>query len=308
MIIGIDTSDDAGVYRLNESTALIHTVDFFTPVVDDPYYFGQIAAANALSDVYAMGGKPLTAMNIICYPAKDGDLETLARILIGGAEKVQEAGAVIIGGHSVEDREPKYGLAVTGIAHPDRIVANNTARPGNKLILTKALGTGVITTALKANLVSEELLKDVIAQMATLNAKAAEAMMEVGPDACTDITGFGLLGHTFEMAKASNVALTIYSKEVPLIKGVVELASMGLLPGGAHANRCYLADNVSFGPDVPLAVQDLMFDPQTSGGLLISIAPEKADILMDKLLAAGVHQARLIGEVTEGRGGKIEVV
>lgn len=288
LLVGLETSDDAGVYLLSDDIALIQTLDFFTPIVDDPFLFGQIAAANALSDIYAMGGRPLTAMNIITYPAKSGDLKTLARILAGGADKVKEAGALIVGGHSVEDPEPKYGLAVTGIAHPDRIYRNSTAQPGDRLILTKRLGTGVVATAVKANLAPPDLKEQAASQMAELNRTASETMQETGAHACTDVTGFGLLGHAFEMAKGSGVGIIFESSRLPLLPGVQELAAMGLLPGGAHSNRAYLGDAVSFDERVPLAVQDLMYDPQTSGGLLIAIDGRKAPELLDRLKQRGV--------------------
>jgi len=306
VIVGFETSDDAGVYRLNESTALIQTVDFFTPIVDDPYLFGSIAAANALSDIYAMGGKPLTAMNIVCYPAKDGDLETLRQILHGGADKVAEAGAVVLGGHSVEDREPKYGLAVTGVVAPNQVITNRTARPGDALVLTKPLGTGIIATAAKAELAPPEALQAAARTMATLNAAASEAMRRAGAHACTDITGFGLLGHAHEMAAASGVGLLLFASAVPLLPGVEDLAAQGLIPAGAHANRSYLCDRVRFDPDVPLALQDVLFDPQTSGGLLIAVPKDRAASLLEDLAASGVGGVQ-IGEVTAGDPGRIRV-
>lgn len=283
LLVGLDTADDAGVYLLKDDLALIQTVDFFTPIVDDPFLFGQIAAANALSDIYAMGGRPLTALNIIAYPARDGDLETLGRILAGGASKVREAGALVVGGHSVEDKEPKYGLAVTGIAHPDQIRRNSTARPGNRLVLTKPLGTGVVATAVRAKLAAPDLVEQAGRQMAALNKAAAGAMQKVNPTACTDVTGFGLMGHAFEMARGSNVGIVFEAGRLPLLPGVQDLAAMGLLPAGAHSNRAYLGDAVSFDPAVPLAVQDLMFDPQTSGGLLIAVDQSRVRALLETL-------------------------
>lgn len=299
LLVGIETADDAGVYLLNEETALLQTVDFFTPIVDDPRRFGQIAAANALSDIYAMGGVPLTALNIICYPTKEGHLDVLAQILIGGSEKVREAGALIVGGHSVEDKEPKYGLAVTGIVAPDRVVRNSTAIPGDRLVLTKPLGTGIVTTAAKARMVPPDLEEAVSAQMAALNDRAARAMRETGPSACTDITGFGLLGHALEMARGSGTGLIFEAAALPLIDHAREYAALGLIPRGAHANRCFINEHVSFEEDVPLAVQDIMFDPQTSGGLLIAVPEGRLKTLMDKLAEYGVHEARVIGMVTD---------
>lgn len=306
LLVGINTCDDAGVYLLNETTALIQTVDFFTPVVDDPYDFGRIAAANALSDVYAMGGRPLTAMNIICYPTREGDLDTLARILQGGAEKVKEAGAVLVGGHSVEDREPKYGLAVTGVVHPDRLLTNAGAHPGDVLVLTKPLGTGVVTTALKADMAPPDLRRRTTEQMAALNAPAAEAAQETGVNACTDITGFGLLGHAREMAEASRVGLIINAGAVPLLPMVLDFAAMGLLPAGAHANRCFLGEAVVIEEAVPLALSDLLFDPQTSGGLLLSVPPDRAEDLLAALETRGVRGA-VIGRVASEHPGRIRV-
>ncbi len=299
LLVGIETADDAGVFLINDDTALLQTVDFFTPIVDDPRRFGQIAAANALSDIYAMGGIPLTALNIICYPTKEGHLDVLAEILIGGAEKVREAGAVIVGGHSVEDKEPKYGLAVTGIVHPDLLVRNSTARPGDRLVLTKPLGTGIVTSAVKANIVPAELQEAVTVQMAALNDRAARAMRETGPSACTDITGFGLLGHALEMARGSKVGLIFEAGSLPVIERAPEYAALGLIPRGAHANRCFIGEHVSFEQDVPLALQDLMFDPQTSGGLLIAVPGDRLRTLMHKLAEYGVYEARIVGEVTD---------
>jgi selenide,water dikinase len=308
LLVGIETSDDAGVYLINEETALLHTVDFFTPIVDDPRRFGQIAAANALSDIYAMGGQPLTAMNIICYPTREGNLEVLAQILMGGAEKVKEAGALIVGGHSVEDKEPKYGLAVTGVVAPDQLVRNSTARPGDRLVLTKPLGTGIVTSAVKAKMVPPGLEEAVSAQMAALNDRAARAMREAGPSACTDVTGFGLLGHAMEMARGSGVGLIFEAAALPLIERAPEYASLGLIPRGAHANRCFIGDDVSFEAGVPLAIQDIMFDPQTSGGLLIAVPEVRLQTLMDKLAEYGVREARVIGRITdEIPAGKILV-
>ncbi len=253
-----------------------------------------------------MGGRPLTAMNIICYPTKDGDLDTLTQILLGGATKVRESGAVLAGGHSVEDREPKYGLAVTGVTKPDKLLTNAGAKPGDALVLTKRLGTGVVTTAIKADMASDDLIRLVTEQMAALNAAAAEAMQHVGANACTDITGFGLLGHASEMAKASKVGIILNASRLPLLPNVIDFASMGLLPGGAHNNRCYLADTVTFDPDIPLAIQDLMFDPQTSGGLLVSLPAEKAPVLIEAMAQRGT-EGTIIGRVVGEYQGCIKV-
>ena len=299
MLVGIDTLDDAGVYRLGPELALIQTVDFFTPVVDDPYLFGQIAAANALSDVYAMGGDPLTAMNIVCFPTRTGDPEVLAAILRGGLDKLKEAGAVLLGGHSVEDPEPKYGLAVTGVCHPERVITNAGARPGDLLVLTKPLGTGVITTALKAECAPPEAFRAAAETMAALNRDASLAMREVGVHACTDITGFGLLGHALEMARASGVALRFAAGAVPLLPFARDLAAQGFVPGGAYANRQHLAGHVTFDPGVPEELQMLLYDPQTSGGLLMAVAPERLAALLQALGQKQVTAA-VIGRVAAG--------
>ena len=305
VLVGIDTSDDAGVYLLNEETALIQTLDFFTPIVDDPYLFGQIAAANSLSDVYAMGGKPLTAMNIVTFPVCRLDAEVLLAILSGGQQKIAEAGAVMVGGHTIDDDEPKYGLSVTGTVHPSRILTNAGAQPGDALILTKAIGTGVLYTALKAELFQEGVAA-AAAGMAQLNRYAAQAMERYAVNACTDITGFGLLGHAYEMSAASGVDMEVYSGEVPLLPDAAEAANMGLVPAGAYANREYLKA-VSFDPAVPENIRDLLFDPQTSGGLLISIPAGQADALLADMKASGVECAACIGRVSGKGTGKIHV-
>ena len=305
VLVGIDTSDDAGVYLLNEETALIQTLDFFTPIVDDPYLFGQIAAANSLSDVYAMGGKPLTAMNIVTFPVCRLDAEVLLAILSGGQQKIAEAGAVMVGGHTIDDDEPKYGLSVTGTVHPSRILTNAGAQPGDALILTKAIGTGVLYTALKAELFPEGVAA-AAAGMAQLNRYAAQAMERYAVNACTDITGFRLLGHAYEMSAASGVDMEVYSGEVPLLPDAAEAANMGLVPAGAYANREYLKA-VSFDPAVPENIRDLLFDPQTSGGLLISIPAGQADALLADMKESGVEYAACIGRVRGKGTGKIHV-
>ena len=303
--MGIDTADDAGVYRLNDETALIQTLDFFTPIVDDPYLFGQIAATNSLSDVYAMGGKPLTAMNIVTFPICRLAPEVLLAILSGGQQKIAEAGAVMLGGHTIDDDEPKYGLSVTGVVHPDKVLSNAGAQPGDALILTKAIGTGVLYTALKAELFPAGVAA-AAASMTQLNRYAAEVMTRFPVHACTDITGFGLLGHAFELAAGSAVDLELDSRAVPLLPDAAEAAGMGLVPAGAYANRDYLKQ-VDFQPDVPVNLQDLLFDPQTSGGLLISLAEDLAADLLTELHAAGVAVAARIGRVTGKGTGKIHV-
>lgn len=308
LLVGIETADDAGVYLMTEDTALIQTVDFFTPVVDDPYLYGQIAAANAFSDVYAMGGRPLTALNIICYPTASGDFETLEKILLGGADKIKEAGALLVGGHSVEDKEPKYGLAVTGVVHPGKLITNRGVRKGDFLVLTKRLGTGIIATAMKADLAPPEVVAEASREMATLNRSAAEAMQEVGVSACTDITGFGLLGHALEMARASKVQFTIDAGALPLLPAATDSAAMGLIPAGAYSNRDYVAPHVSFDPGVPQVLQDLLHDPQTSGGLLIAVPQGRLDRLLGALEEHRVSTAAVIGTATGGKPGTISVI
>lgn len=295
MLVGFDTSDDACVYRLSDQLAMVQTVDFFPPVVDDPYAFGQIAAANALSDVYAMGGRPALAMNLLCYPTCL-EPEVVQAILAGGYDKVRESGAVIAGGHTIQDPEPKYGLCVTGFVSPDKVLANVGARPGDVLLLTKPLGVGVMVTAAKGELLEEQEMAPVINSMSTLNKAAAEALDGFEIHACTDVTGFGLLGHGLEMMEGSKVSARIQREALPVFPKAVELAEMGILPAGAYANRSYQEPRISFGSKVPLAWQDLMFDPQTSGGLLIAAAPEQAEKLLLRLQEC-CPWARLIGEV-----------
>lgn len=298
LIVGLDTSDDAAVYKLNDDLAMIQTLDFFTPIVDDPYTFGQIAAANSLSDVYAMGGEPKLAMNIVCFP-NCLDPSILTEILKGGYDKVKEAGALVVGGHTVEDDEPKYGLSVTGFAHPSKILTNSNARPGDLLILTKPLGVGIINTAVKGELADKDSYDEAVMVMATLNKYAKEAMDQVpGINSLTDITGFGLLGHGLEMAMASNVSIRIYHKNIPVITKALEYAGMGLVPAGAYSNREYVGRRVLIDERVPKSMEDILFDPQTSGGLLISIEKDKADLLLDKLTKIPTKYA-VVGEVIE---------
>ncbi len=298
LLVGLDTSDDAAVYRVSDEMALISTVDFFTPVVDDPYTFGQIAACNALSDIYAMGGKPILALNVVAFP-EDLVEDILPGVLKGGADKIKEAGAVVGGGHSIKNPEPVYGLSVLGQVHPDRVITNAGAKPGDVLILTKPLGTGVATTALKASMLDEKTEKLVVKIMSTLNKAASEAATEIGVHAVTDITGFGLMGHAYEMAEASNVTIKINSRAIPVIPGVEELAAMGLLPAGLYHNRRYLEGKIKVCDGIPEVVSDLVFDPQTSGGLLISLKKEKAEALANLLESKGVVGAAVIGEVVD---------
>lgn len=299
LIVGLDTSDDAAVYKINDDLAIIQTLDFFTPVVDDPYTFGQIAAANSLSDVYAMGGKPVMAMNIVCFPNCLSP-EILVQILKGGQDKVQEAGAILVGGHTVEDDEPKYGLSVTGFVHPDKVLANSHAKPKDLLVLTKPIGTGIINTAIKGGLANDKSYNEAVKVMATLNKYAKEAIDKVGVNGCTDITGFGLLGHGLEMAMASSVSLRIDHDKIPLIDGTLDLAQMGLIPAGAYSNREYIGDKVAFLKDVPVENRDILFDPQTSGGLLVSLPEDKVDKLIEELKDLPTSFG-VIGEVVEKR-------
>lgn len=299
LLVGLDTSDDAGVYQLDDHTALIQTLDFFTPIVDDPYLFGQIAAANSLSDVYAMGGRPLTAMNIVAFPMCLGG-DVLLAILKGGQDKVQEAGAIVVGGHSIEDKEPKFGLSVTGIVHPEKVLSNAKAKPGDALVLTKGLGTGILMTASQAGMF-ETGVAAAIESMRTLNKDAAEVMAHYPVHSCTDITGFGLLGHIYEMASASRVDVIVNTKALPMLPEAPEAAAMGFVPAGAYGNRNYL-QTVTFADTVPENIKDICFDPQTSGGLLISLPQGQALLLAAELQRQKVAAA-VIGEVkTTGKG------
>ena len=298
LLVGIDGVDDAGVYQLTDDLALVQTVDFFPPIVDDPYAFGQVAAANALSDIYAMGGTPITALNIIGFPAKM-DPDIVGNILRGGADKVAEAGAVIAGGHSVKDNELKYGLAVTGVIHPKKIMTNGGARVGDRLILTKPIGTGIVSTAVKQNKAGAAEEAKMVEVMTALNKVAAEEMIRHGAHAATDITGFGLVGHSYEMASAAGVSFEIYFQRLILLPGVVEYARAGALTGGANANRQYLENKISIASGFEKHVQDIIYDAQTSGGLLIAISENKAGSLLKSLLDRGL-EASEIGMVIPG--------
>jgi selenide,water dikinase len=306
--VGLEAADDAGVYRLSPELALIQTVDFFTPIVNDPYQFGAIAAANALSDIYAMGGRPLMALNIACFPLKEMSPDILKAVLRGGLDKVHEAGALLVGGHSVEDPEMKYGLAVTGVVHPERILTKGGARAGDLLVLTKPLGTGIIATALKGRLASKEAEEAAIRVMSALNRAAAEALEGLEVHAVTDITGFGLLGHGLEMARASKAELTIYASRVPVLSWAREYAGMGLVPAGSHANRRFCENHLTLASGVDAVTADLLSDAQTSGGLFIALAPQHGDTLMARLHGAGVAEAAVIGEVTGTGEGRIKIV
>lgn len=296
LLVGIETSDDAAVYKLTEDIAAIQTLDFFTPVVDDPYTFGSIAAANSLSDVYAMGGKPTVAMNIVCFP-NCLNIDILGEILKGGADKVLEAGAVVIGGHTVEDDEPKFGLSVMGIVHPKKILKNHGCKVGDVLILTKPIGTGVINTAIKAEIASSEVYDEAVKVMTTLNKYAGEIIVDYDINACTDITGFGIMGHGYEMASASDITIRLFKDKIPVVKGAREYAEMGLVPAGTYNNKGYLEGKYHL-KDTPEWLEDILFDPQTSGGLLISTPKNQVESMMKRLMELDIKPA-IIGEVIE---------
>lgn len=307
LLVGIDTSDDAGVYKLTDDLAIVQTVDFFTPIVDDPYSFGQVAAANAISDVYAMGGRPLTALNIVAFPIHTLDKQVLADILRGAGDKMKEAGITLVGGHSIDDKEPKFGMAVTGLVHPQKVLTNAGAKPGDKLILTKPIGVGILTTSIKKDKLSEAEVARVTEVMATLNKTAAETMEPFEVHACTDVTGFGLMGHSLEMAKGSGVGIRIYAEQVPVLPRVRELAEEGFVPGGTKNNFAHVQDSITFSDKLDQIGQWILCDAVTSGGLLISVNGEQADELLNKLKAAGV-EASLIGETTADHPGRIVVL
>ncbi|MBP9013975.1 MAG: selenide, water dikinase SelD [Smithella sp.] len=308
LLTGFEHAEDAGVYKISADVALVQTVDFFTPTVDDPFTFGQIAAVNALNDIYAMGAKPLTAMNIVCFPIKTMDKSVLKDVLQGGLNKIHEAGVLLIGGHSVEDNEIKYGLSVTGVVHPDNVLYNRGAKIGDKIILTKALGTGIISTAIKADEASPEQMMQVIQAMTSLNKKAAELMIAAGDvHACTDITGFGLLGHACEMMEGSNAGLRIDSRAIPVFDGVRDLMETGFIPGGLYRNRDFRIKQVVKEKTCPDWLFDLLFDPQTAGGLFFSLPAEKAEKLADAMRKAGIADTAVVGEVVKEHPGKILV-
>jgi selenide,water dikinase len=295
MLVGTETADDAGVYRLRPDLAIVNTVDFFTPIVDDPYLFGQISATNSLSDVYAMGGDPKTCMNIVCFPKGKMDIAVLGEILKGGADKVKEAGAVIIGGHSIIDEEIKYGMSVTGVIHPDKIFRNVGVQEGDALILTKPLGTGIVTTALKRGKASAESVDEAVKSMTTLNAAASFVARKHKVHAISDVTGFGIMGHAQEMASGSGVTLVIESAKLPLLRSAVRLAEKGYITGGCKRNKDYLDDKIAIDPSIREGLVEVALDPQTSGGLLIAIAKRQAAKLVEDLHAAGVSAACEVG-------------
>jgi selenide, water dikinase len=308
VLVGLENPDDAGVYRISADLALIQTVDFFTPIVDDPYWFGQIAAANALSDVYAMGGTPKTAMNLVAFPLRQLDLSVLRQIIQGGIDKLTEAEVVLIGGHSIEDKELKYGLSVTGLVHPEQVLGKKNLRAGDRLVLTKPLGTGIVNTAIKAGMAPAALVEGATRLMAALNRDAAAIMSRFDVHACTDVTGFGLLGHLAEMVCGSGLGVRVFSGQVPVISEALEFASMGLIPAGAYRNREFRAPMIVLAETVQRSRQDVLYDPQTSGGLLISSGRDQADGLVEALRDAGIGEASQIGEVLQGRQEKIWVL
>ena len=308
IIVGTETSDDAGVFRLRPDLAIVNTVDFFTPIVDDPYTFGQVAATNALSDVYAMGAEPTTALNIVCFPRGKMDIEVLGEILKGGGEKVREAGAVVIGGHSIIDDEIKYGMAITGVVHPDRVIRNVGIQVGDALILTKPLGTGIITTALKNGKAPQESIEKAVSSMITLNKTASIIMRNYPVHACSDITGYGLLGHAFEMTSGSDITLILESTKLPIINATSDLAEAGYLTGGGKRNREFLNGKMAIDPSINKGLVETALDPQTSGGLLIALPEKDAGKLVKELRANEVESASTIGHAVSPQKVRVHLV
>lgn len=307
VLVGRSENDDAAVYRISDDLAIVQTVDYFTPVVDDPYTFGVIAAANALSDIYAMGARPVMALNVVGFPVDKLSLDVLVEILRGGSDKAAEAGISIAGGHTVDDSEPKYGLVVTGLIHPDAIITNSRAKPGDDLILTKPIGTGIISTAMKAEVATQESAEAAVKVMSALNRDAARIMREVGVNSCTDVTGFGLLGHLYEMVSASHAGAEINFREVPLIPGTWELADDLIIPAGTSRNHEYLTDHVIWGDGIEYEEQMILCDAQTSGGLLMSVPAENSAALLKSLESSGALAAARIGRIVEDETCKIRV-
>jgi len=308
LLTGFEHAEDAGVYKISDDVALVQTLDFFTPTVDDPYTFGQIAATNALNDVYAMGGKPITAMNIVCFPIKTMDMAVLREVLRGGLDKMREAGVLLVGGHSVEDNEIKYGLSVTGKIHPHKVWFNRGAKPGDSLILTKPLGTGIVSTAIKGGEADAQLVAKAIACMTQLNKKAAELLIaHANIHACTDITGFGFLGHACEMIEGENVGLKINSALVPIFAGVKELLESGYVPAGLYRNKNYRISQIKKADTCPDWILDILFDPQTAGGLFFSIPANEAQDLIQEMHQNGITDAAIVGNVVSDNPGKIVV-
>lgn len=308
MLTGFEHAEDAGVYKISDDLALVQTLDFFTPTVDDPYTFGQIAATNALNDVYAMGGKPITAMNIVCFPVKTMDMAVLREVLRGGLDKMREAGVLLVGGHSVEDNEIKYGLSVTGTIDPLKVWFNRGAKPGDSLILTKPLGTGIVSTAIKGGEANPQLAEKAITCMTQLNNKSSALMIANGNiHACTDITGFGFLGHACEMIEGENISLHINSAAVPVFAGVQKLVESGYVPGGLYRNKNYRISQIEKADTCPNWILDVLFDPQTAGGLFFSIPTNEAQNLIQKLHQGGIPDAAIVGQVVSDNPGKIFV-
>ncbi len=303
----IDRLDDAGVYKISASVALIQTVDYITPIVNDPYNFGRIAAANSISDVYTMGGKPITALNIVCFPSDNLDISILRDILRGGLDVMNEAGVAMMGGHSVKDNEMKYGLSVTGTVHPDKLITNSGTRVGDALVLTKPIGTGVLSTALKNRVLSDEDFLPVLTSMATLNRTAAELMIELGAHACTDITGFGLAGHASHLIQEGEKGIEFDFAAIPLFAGLVDFLKKDVAPGGLGRNREFYAPSVTFKKSLTASERDVVFDPQTSGGLLVALPPAKAEKMVQRLHVQGVTSAAIIGRVVKDPERKIKV-
>jgi selenide,water dikinase len=307
LIIGFERADDAGVYKLNSELAIVQTVDFITAIVDEPYTFGMIATANSLSDVYAMGAKPVTAMNVVAFPSDTMDISVMTQVLSGALAKLNEAGVTLVGGHSIKDKELKYGLSVTGIVHPEKVVTKSSAKAGDKLILTKPLGTGILNTALKAGMLQAETKDRFIRKMVKLNDKAAEAMVSMGVNACTDITGFGLIGHACEMAENSGVSIEIFCDKVPVIPETLEFARMGLIPEGMYNNQEFRVNMVN-SSKVDEVLLSILYDPQTSGGLLISVPSEKVATLLARIRQAGDDEAAIVGQVIDRPKSQIFLV
>ena len=302
----IDRLDDAGIYKISGSIAIIQTIDFITPIVNEPYSFGQIAAANSISDVYTMGGRPITAMNVVCFPSGDMDISILQEILRGGLDKIQEAGAALMGGHSVTDHEMKYGLSVTGVVHPDKLITNSGTRIGDSLVLTKPLGTGVMSTALKNRLIDEKEMKDAIRSMTSLNKTSAEIMIELGAHACTDVTGFGLIGHASHLIQEGETGIEFEFNSIPFFAEVMDLSKKEIYPGGLGRNHDFYSSYVEFKGRIPQYKRNLLFDPQTSGGLLIVLTSSKAELMVEKLHKSKINAA-IIGKVIKEAEHKIVV-
>jgi len=307
VLVGLETSADAGVFRISADTALVQTVDFLTPVVDDPFVFGQIAVCNGLSDIYAMGGVPITALNLICFPTNKFSLDILSKILEGGLAVLERAGVRLLGGHSVEDEELKFGIAVTGVVHPDRVIRNCDIRTGDALVLTKPLGTGIISTAVKAAIADSSTLLPYIESMTMLNDRAAEIMRQYSVHACTDITGFGLAGHLSEMLQKKNMEIAIRAENLPILPRTLDLARMGIIPAGMYRNREYVGTLCAVNPALPQELSDIAFDPQTSGGLVMALPESEAVSLVERLHESGMKHASIIAVVRESAGPLIRM-